>query len=122
MQIKLIGCVPKPDLKTRGLITHEQANELMALFKILANNTRLRLIHALIRSDEMCVIDMAAAVEMKPQAVSNQLQRLVDKNILKATRKGNNIYYRVVDSCVPDLIHLGLCLNEETVIPNKGSK
>lgn len=118
MQIKLIGCTPKPDLKTRSLLTHEQANELMGLFKILANDTRLRLLHALIRSGEMCVTDLAEVLEMKPQAISNQLQRLADKNILKARRNGNNIFYRVVDSCVPDLIHLGLCLNEETINPN----
>lgn len=115
MQIKLIGCSTKPDLKTRNLLTYEQASELMLLFKVLANDTRLRLLHALIRSGEMCVIDLAAAVDMKPQTVSNQLQRLVDKNTLKTTRKGNNIYHRVVDTCVPDLIHLGLCLNEEAL-------
>ena len=121
MEVKLIGCSPKPDLKTRSLLTHEQANELQSLFKVLANNTRLRLLHALIRSGELCVIDLAEAVGMKPQAVSNQLQRLIDKNILKASRAGNKIFYRIIDTCMIDLIHLGLCLNEESVNLNDES-
>lgn len=97
----------------RELIASAQSGELVALFKVLANDTRLRLLHALARSGELCVTDLAAAVGMKPQAVSNQLQRLVDRRILKATRNGNNIHYRIVDPCVLKILELGLCLLEE---------
>ena len=51
---------------------------------------------------------------MSPQAVSNQLQRLSDWGMLASRREGNNIYYRVVDSCVSALLDLGLCLMEES--------
>ncbi len=84
----------------------------MRLFKVFANDTRLRLLHALVREDEMCVGDLAAAVGMKPQAVSNQLQRLVDRGILGSRREGNHICYRVVDPCVRVLLDRGLCLIE----------
>jgi ArsR family transcriptional regulator, lead/cadmium/zinc/bismuth-responsive transcriptional repressor len=50
---------------------------------------------------------------MKPQAVSNQLQRLADTNILAWRREGNNIYYRVVDRCVPVLLDQALCIMED---------
>jgi DNA-binding transcriptional ArsR family regulator len=82
----------------------------MGLFKIFANDTRLRLLHVLTHEEELCVSDLAAAVEMKPQAVSNQLQRLVDRSILASRRDGNNIFYRIIDSCVPVLLERGLCL------------
>jgi DNA-binding transcriptional ArsR family regulator len=111
--IELPPCSPKPALKDRRLITSAEAAELMGLFKVLANNTRLRLLHALARCGELCVTDLASSVEMKPQAVSNQLQRLVDRGILKSTRRGNNIHYRVVDPCTLNLLDLGLCLIEE---------
>ena len=111
--IELTACSLKPVLKDRELITSDEAGELMALFKVLANDTRLRLIHALARSGELCVTELAAAVGMKPQAVSNQLQRLADRGILRAKRDGNNIQYRVVDPCVLSLLELGLCLIEE---------
>ena len=108
------ACFPKPVVGDRALITSAEAGELMALFKVLANDTRLRLLHALARSGELCVTELATAVGMKPPAVSNQLQRLADRGILKATRHGNNIQYRMVDPCVPRLLELGLCLIEET--------
>jgi len=107
------ACPPKPALQHRPLITPEQAAAVMGVFKILANDTRLRLIHALARASEMCVTDLAKAVGMSPQAVSNQLQRLVDRGILGSRRNGNQIYYRIVDPCVTSLLDQGLCLTED---------
>src|SRR4051794_17658112 len=64
-------CKPeKPALHERPLLTREQAGGLMTVFKVLANDTRLRLLHALARAGELCVTDLAAVVDMKPQAVS----------------------------------------------------
>src|SRR3954468_17575828 len=107
-------CPPKPDLSDRPLISPDQAAELMGVFKVLANDTRLRLLHALARSGEICVSDLAKAVDMKPQAVSNQLQRLVDREILGYRRRGNNVYYRIIDACVITLLDQGICLTECT--------
>lgn len=110
---ELLACSPKPTLAGRSLISSEDAMDLMSLFKVLANDTRLRLLHALARSGELCVSDLATSVEMKSQAVSNQLQRLVDRGILKSTRNGNNIYYRIIDPCTLNLLDQGMCLIEE---------
>jgi DNA-binding transcriptional ArsR family regulator len=106
-----IVCDPaQPPLSQRPLIDEAQARELVSLFKVLASDSRLRLLHALERSEELCVTDLAAEVGMTPQAVSNQLQRLVDRRILAARRRGNNVFYRIVDPCVTSLLELGLCL------------
>src|SRR5271169_4850206 len=106
-------CCSKPLLKDRPLLSPIQAGGLAAVFKVLASDTRLRLLHALVRADELCVTDLAASVGMKPQAVSNQLQRLSDLGILASRREGINIYYRLVDLCVRSLLDQGLCLMEE---------
>ncbi|MCK4985960.1 MAG: helix-turn-helix transcriptional regulator [Desulfobacterales bacterium] len=106
-------CQSRPPVQERPLISDEQAEEVAALFKVLSNNTRLRMIHALVIAGEMSVSQLAEAVAMKPQAVSNQLQRLVDRRILNSRRSGNNIHYRIVDPCVTSLLDLGLCLIEE---------
>jgi DNA-binding transcriptional ArsR family regulator len=115
-------CPPKPALKERPLLSPIQAGGLASVFKVLANDTRLRLLHALVRADEVCVTDLAASVGMKAQAVSNQLQRLSDLGILAARRDGNNIFYRLVDPCVMTLLDQGLCLiedaNERTAHPS----
>ncbi len=103
----------KPTLRTRPLLTPRQAAELRSLFKVLANETRLRLLHAVARAGELCVSDLAATIGMRPQAVSNQLQRLVDRGILGARRNGQNVYYRITDPCVPTLLDRGWCLAED---------
>ncbi len=106
-------CPPKPKLAARPLLDVEGASNLEGLFKVLANDTRLRLLHALVRAEELCVTELAEALDMKPQAVSNQLQRLVDRGILASRRNGSNIHYRIVDPCVSSLLDQGLCLLED---------
>ena len=106
-------CSPKPSLQERQLISTPQATELESLFKIMGNTTRLRMLHSLVRAEEMTVTELAESVHMKPQAVSNQLQRLVDRGILASKRNGNNVHYRIVDPCVINLLDQGLCLLED---------
>jgi DNA-binding transcriptional ArsR family regulator len=107
-----IDLLPGPPLEDRPLLSPEQARRLMRLFKVFANDTRLRLLHALVRAGELCVTDLAGQTSMKPQAVSNQLQGLLDRGILASRRDGNNVYYRILDPCVPVLLERGLCLIE----------
>jgi ArsR family transcriptional regulator, lead/cadmium/zinc/bismuth-responsive transcriptional repressor len=111
------ACAPrkagKPALRDRPLLEPLRAAALMRLFKVLANDNRLRLLHALER-EELCVTDLAAEVEMTPQAVSNQLQRLADRRIVVSRREGRRLFYRIADPCVKGLLDLGLCLLEET--------
>lgn len=107
------SCSPKPSLEKRDLLSIGQASDLEDLFKVLANDTRLRLLHALVRANELCVGDLCEELGMKPQAISNQLQRLLDRRILASRREGNQIHYRIVDPCIPALIDQGLCLIED---------
>jgi ArsR family transcriptional regulator, lead/cadmium/zinc/bismuth-responsive transcriptional repressor len=104
----------RPALKDRPLLSPMQAGQLMGLFKVLSNDTRLRLLHQLCRVGECGVTALAETVGMSPQAVSNQLQKLSDWGILASRREGNTIHYRIVDSCIAAVLDLGLCLMEES--------
>jgi DNA-binding transcriptional ArsR family regulator len=106
-------CPAKASLRSRPLMTPEQACGVEALFEVLANDTRLRLLHEIVRQEEVGTTDLAARLEMKPQAISNQLQRLQDKGIIAGRRSGNNVFYRIVDQCIVVLLERGLCLFEE---------
>lgn len=109
-----VACCSAPTIESRPLLTPIEAGGLAAVFKVLGNDTRLRLLHALIQQRELCVTDLAARLGMKPQAISNQLQRLSDLGVVAARRDGNNIYYQLVDLCVRSLIDQGLCLMEQS--------
>lgn len=109
-------CPPKPALATRPLLSVREAQALESMFKMLANTTRLRMLHALVCAGELCVGELADKLGMKPQAVSNQLQRLAYRGIVEAHRDGLQIRYSILDPCVLTLLHQGWCLAEDAQV------
>lgn len=107
---QLVGCAPQPALSDRPLIGPEQAAELSGVFELLANDARLRLVHALARDGELSVTNLAKTVAMSPQAVSNHLRRLTDRAVVARRRLGGSVLYRIVDPCLISLLDLGLCV------------
>ncbi len=105
--------LPGPPLDQVPALGPDRAAAMAAVFKILASDTRLRLLHALHRGGEVRVSDLAAELGVSQQLVSNQLQRLLDRGILGARRAGTSVYYHIADPCVPTLLHAGLCLIED---------
>jgi ArsR family transcriptional regulator, lead/cadmium/zinc/bismuth-responsive transcriptional repressor len=105
-----------PDLHdaraVRPGLAEAEASELVDLFKVLASDTRVRLLVALQAAGEMRVTDLATTVGVSTQAVSNQLQRLVDRRIVAARRDANNAYYRIIDSCVSEMLDAARCAVE----------
>src|SRR5262249_12985308 len=104
----------KPAIQAHPLLEPDEAAQVVAMFKVFANESRLRILHSLTRTDELCVGDIAQTVGMSAQAVSNQLRRLVERRVVATRRDGNYIVYRLIDPCVPGLLGLGWCLAEET--------
>jgi DNA-binding transcriptional ArsR family regulator len=111
--LHLEPCPPKPALAQRPLLARRQAGSIARVFKALANDTRLRLLHALTRRGELCMTELAKTVGMKPQAVSNQLQRLATQRIVGCRHEGSQVFYRLVDPCVIELLDRALCLAED---------
>ncbi len=107
-------CSNKTLLHEKQLISDQTAQKIESLFKLLSNVTRLKMLHALVIDGELRVSDLSRKVGMKPQAVSNQLQKLVDRRVLSQRRNGANIYYSISDPCVIGLLAQGLCLVEDS--------
>lgn len=100
---------PFPHLRG-ALMADAPAADLARLFKVLANDNRLRILHAIHLAGEVSPSDIAEEIGATQQAVSNQLQRLVDQRIVHARRDGHRVLYRIIDPCVPGLMDLGVCL------------
>jgi DNA-binding transcriptional ArsR family regulator len=98
---------------TGDLLPDATAGDLAELFKVLANDNRLRILHAIHLAGEISPSDIADAVGASQQSVSNQLQRLADQRIVHARREGQRVRYRIIDPCVPGLMDLGVCLLSE---------
>lgn len=96
-----------------GDLDESAGRALADLFKVLANDTRLQILHAVHRSGEITPSEIASVIGASPQTVSNHLQRLADQRIVHARRDGQHVLYRIIDPCVPGLMNLGVCLLNE---------
>lgn len=99
-----------PELAERPLLDEADTADLTRLFGLLANDTRLKMLHVLVRDQEAAVGAIADQVQASTQTVSNHLQRMADQRIVATRRDGNRVLYRLIDPCVGGLMELGLCL------------
>jgi ArsR family transcriptional regulator len=83
------------------------AADVAALFALLADPTRLRLVAAL-ASGELCVCDLAAATGINRTTVSHQLRTLREGRIVRARREGRVIFYALDDDHVRELLAMGI--------------
>ena len=89
------------------LVDEETANQLALTFKALSDLTRVRIV-SLLRGDELCVCDLAGALDMSQSAVSHQLRTLRDLRLVRWRRVGRQVFYTLDDAHVADLFQRGL--------------
>ena len=88
-------------------VTEATAERLAQTFRTLADPTRVRILSAL-RGRELCVGDLAAALDVTMSAVSHQLRLLYERHIVRKRRDGKHIYYTLDDDHVSELFERAL--------------
>lgn len=83
--------------KTTGTSGDQPVKDLLATFKALSDETRLRILKLLERG-ELCVCDMVAAFDMIQPKVSFHLSVLKQAGLLKDRKEGKWMHYRIDDS------------------------
>lgn len=76
-------------------------------FKAMSDPTRIKIITAL-TSNELCVCDLAALLELTSSAVSHQLRLLRSQRLVKYRKKGKIVYYSLDDEHISNLIAEGI--------------
>ena len=76
---------------------------LSELFKVLADETRTRILH-LLSQRELCVCDMALILEMSLPAISHHLRLLKVMRLVAYRRDGKQVFYSLDDQHVVELI------------------
>jgi DNA-binding transcriptional ArsR family regulator len=82
----------------------ESLDEARTLFAALADRTRLRILHALMRADELCVCDVAHVLGMTVASTSHHLRKLRKDGILRLRNDGRMAYYALADARAAELI------------------
>ena len=87
--------------------TREQIIDLSNMYKIFADETRLRIICSILNT-ELCVCDLCELLELNQSTVSHQLQILRNSKLVKYRREGKQIYYSLQDEHVEKIISVSL--------------
>ncbi|MBP90061.1 MAG: transcriptional regulator [Planctomycetaceae bacterium] len=77
-------------------LTDESVKELVQLFKLLADETRMRILHFLHQADELNVLELCTLLEQRQPSVSHHLALLRVAGLIDMRRDGKHNYYRIV--------------------------
>ena len=102
--------------KVQEQMLEKQLSAVSEFFKVLGDETRMKIINALSHG-ELCVSDIAAALGMTQSAVSHQLKLLRMANQVKARREGKSIYYSLDDQHVIDILEIARTAPPTPVTP-----
>ena len=91
----------------QSLLDGLPATHLAAIFKALADPTRVRIVSILTHT-ELCVCDLAATLGMTQSAVSHQLSLMREMRVVKSRKEGRMVYYTLDDEHIRDLFQRGL--------------
>ena len=89
-------------------LPQKTVERLSRLFSALSDPTRLKILHALTVTEELCVCDLAALAELSVSAVSHQLRLLRDRDLVRARREGRMVFYSVADDHIAVLMGTGV--------------
>ena len=86
------------------LTAASEMERICALFRVLGDPTRVRLLEALLLGDELCVCDLAATVGALETTVSQSLRLLRAAGLVRARREGRMVFYALSDATVRRLL------------------
>lgn len=97
------------EVRTEAL-TAREAEAMAGLLTLLADPLRSRILSALLVTDEVCVGDLALALDATEDAVSYALRLLRTAGLVRRRREGRMGYYRLRDG--PSRDALQACLDQ----------
>lgn len=85
-------CSPIDD----AVLGADEAEELAAAFKVLADPVRLRLLSMIANAEEACACDLTQPLRRSQPTVSHHLALLTEAGLVTREKRGRWAYYRAV--------------------------
>jgi DNA-binding transcriptional ArsR family regulator len=101
-------------------ITADEAERLGRLLALLSDPVRVRMLFCLVSVDELCVGDLALALDISMDQSSYALRLLKTSGVVQSRRDGRVIYYRLADGFPHQL--LDHCLRQLLTIAEKEAR
>lgn len=102
-------CIHEDKVKNaQKFIQSYSANEILNIFAKICDETKVKIILALLEEDEMCVCDMSVLLGMSVASTSHHLRLLLKNNVLDKTRDGKMFYYFIKDEDIRSFFKFNL--------------
>jgi ArsR family transcriptional regulator len=86
-----------------AMMSREEAEDVAAAFKALADPTRVAIVNRLSAAPECCVCELTTEFALSQPTVSHHLRVLRDAGLVESTARGTWAYYRLVPEAVERL-------------------
>ncbi|MGH3496660.1 MAG: ArsR/SmtB family transcription factor [Nocardioidaceae bacterium] len=101
-------------------VSAAEAERLRSLLAVLSDPVRLRILFVLVAVDELCVGDLALALDVSMDQSSYALKQLRGAGLLQSRRDGRVIYYRLADGFPHQLLEH--CLRQLLSLTDKEAR
>ena len=85
-------------------LAEEAFKDLVQLFKLLADETRMKILYFLRHTDELNVLELCSLLSQRQPSVSHHLALLRVAGLIDMRREGKHNYYRVLPKRFEELI------------------
>ena len=76
-------------------------------FKAMGDPTRTKILWCL-SNNEMCVCDIASVLDMTKSAISHQLAKLKESNMVVSRKDGKEVFYSLADEHVKNMLEAAM--------------
>ncbi|MFC5451140.1 ArsR/SmtB family transcription factor [Paenibacillus aestuarii] len=92
--------------KVQSSLASQDIQGMVSLFKVLADETRMKIAFALCEEDELCVCDVANIIGSTMATASHHLRTLKHLGLAKYRKEGKLVFYSLEDDHVHQLVRL----------------
>lgn len=101
--------------RVQDKLTEFDFQDLSRMFKVLADETRLKIVYALLEAGELCVCDAANVLGSSLAAASHHLRMLRQMGLARYRKEGKLVFYRLDDEHVKQLLEVALAHHKELI-------
>jgi ArsR family transcriptional regulator, lead/cadmium/zinc/bismuth-responsive transcriptional repressor len=102
--------------KVQQKIAQENITSMTSMFKVLADETRMKIAFSLSEEDELCVCDVANIIGSSMATASHHLRMLRQLGLAKGRKEGKLVFYSLEDDHVRGLIQLASTHAKELIV------
>lgn len=81
-----------------------EMEDMINIFKILSNSSRVRIISALSNQESLSVGSIAELLDLEISLVSHHLSTLKMLGFVKPKKAGKKVFYSIEDDCIIDIL------------------